>query len=355
MSVCRPRRVRRVKVTWKLQVSPTTATRFIERLDRLQGARGLPHLTFLSTCESASPEAEREGAMGGLAQRLVRELGMPAVIAMTKKVSIETATDLACRFYERLRDHGEVDRALVEAEVELADAGDVTVPALYGRLGGRPLFSDTLDRELTDSEVENGLVRLEKLLPERAPVLETTLAEQSEILCGHLGADRAALSPEARQDWDQALDEVNAISEECLDLGFRALALGQSPPAYDDRCPFPGLAAFQPDDKEFFFGREPLVAALMERLKAHNFLALLGPSGSGKSSVVLAGMVTALRQEQQDLQLAYLTPGGNPVAQLECELDQVQPEKPALVVVDQFEELFTLVEDEDLRQSRFLG
>ncbi len=333
------------------QVSPTPATRLIERLDLLQGARGLPHLTFLSTCESAAPEAEREGAMGGLAQRLVRELGMPAVVAMTKRVSIDTATALSCRFYERLRDHGEVARALVEAGVALADAGDITVPALYERLGGRPLFSDTMDRELTDSEAQEGLVRLEKLLDERAPILKETFAEQADVLLGLLGASRTALSKEARQQWDEALDEVNAICEETLDLNFRALALGQKPPAYDGRCPFPGLAAFQSDDREFFFGRETLVADLVQRLEAEPFLALLGPSGSGKSSAALAGLVPTLREAQPELQLAYLTPGGDPATRLTASLGRLRRDRPALVLVDQFEELFTLVDDEDRRQG----
>ena len=53
----------------------------------------MPHFAFLATCESASPEAE--GALGGLAQRLVRELGMPAVVAMTERISVATAQALA--------------------------------------------------------------------------------------------------------------------------------------------------------------------------------------------------------------------------------------------------------------------
>ena len=59
------------------------------------GARGLPHFAFLATCESASPQAE--GALGGLAQRLVRDLGMPAVLAMTERVSLDQANE-----YKRL-------------------------------------------------------------------------------------------------------------------------------------------------------------------------------------------------------------------------------------------------------------
>src|SRR5262249_44485033 len=88
------------------QVDPVTATGLLERLGQLVGARGLPHFAFLSTCESAVPEAE--GALGGLAQRLVRDLGMPAVLAMTEKVSVATAKALAEGFYVRLREHGEV-------------------------------------------------------------------------------------------------------------------------------------------------------------------------------------------------------------------------------------------------------
>ena len=70
------------------RVDPVAGTRLLERLGRLQGARGLPHFAFLATCESA--RAEAEGALGGLAQRLVRELGMPAVVAMTETVSVTT-------------------------------------------------------------------------------------------------------------------------------------------------------------------------------------------------------------------------------------------------------------------------
>ena len=89
---------------------PVQGTELIERLRRV--AR-LPYLVFLSTCESAAPEAEQR--LGGLAQRLVRELGIPAVIGMTERVTIATAHALAEQFYSRLfaqTKAGEVDRAL---------------------------------------------------------------------------------------------------------------------------------------------------------------------------------------------------------------------------------------------------
>jgi WD40 repeat protein len=330
-------------------VSPVAATRFLERLDQLQGSRGLPHLAFLSTCESAMAQAESETALGGLAQRLVRELGMPAVVAMTDKVTMATAEALACHFYERLREHGEVDRALVEASAALANAGDILVPALYSRLGGRPLFSDTLDRELTENEMAYALEQLDKLIAQRAPVLWKPYDALATTLRGTLATMRADLSDAMRTERDEALVDLNTLCEEVLDLNFRALALGNLPPAYDARCPFPGLYAFQADDQEFFFGREALVAHLVARLGTHPFLAVLGASGSGKSSLVLAGLVPALQAQDRML---YMRPGSDPVTRLERALMTRSNPAPGrdLLVVDQFEELFTLCADPTSRQ-----
>ncbi|MCI5146713.1 MAG: CHAT domain-containing protein, partial [Candidatus Electrothrix sp. AR3] len=61
------------------QVAPLPASELIRDLKRLRGVRGLPHLAFLCTCESAKPDAE--SGLGGLGQRLVRDLGLPAVVA----------------------------------------------------------------------------------------------------------------------------------------------------------------------------------------------------------------------------------------------------------------------------------
>jgi len=328
-------------------VDPVSSTRLLRRLRRLRDARGLPYLAFLATCESAKPEAE--DALGGLAQQLVRDLAMPAVVAMTEKVSVETAQVLAEGFYRHLREHGEVDRALVEACAKLAERYDAIVPALYSRLRGEPLFSDALDRPLTNAEVRYGLSRTEEeeLLRERAPVLEDEFAVLAAKLRGMLGADPVALSKTVRQEREATLTEVNNVCEDALDLTFNALALGQAPPAYDERCPFRGLYPFRVEDREFFFGRGELIKKLKGNLAEHNFLAVLGPSGCGKSSLVLAGLIPALEAEEQ---MAYLTPGSDPLAQLETSLAKRNDQR-AVLVVDQFEELFTLCTDEDKRQA----
>lgn len=324
------------------KVAPVTATKLIERFQSLGGMGGLPHLAFLSTCESASPAAE--GAFGGLAQRLVRELGMPAVVAMTEKVTIATAEALASTFYKRLREHGEVDRALVEATAGLVERPDITVPALYSRLGGRPLFSESVDRPLTATEINAGLDRLKDLLHQRAPILEPQLAAAAETLRDGAEAKPAALSDAARQERADAMQEVRSLCLEATDLDFDALATGKDPPPYDSRQPFRGLYAFGPDDQAFFFGREGLVARLKTRLDEHPFLAVLGPSGSGKSSAVLGGLLPALHRPFE-----IFTPSADPLAQLSAKLKAAEPS--AVLVVDQFEELFTLSSDGSSRSE----
>jgi CHAT domain-containing protein len=106
-------------------VVPVKGSDWIERLAPL---KNLPYLVFLSTCESADPRAE--SGLGGLAQRMVRELGIPAVLAMTGKVSIATAQALAGPFYHSLAAHGQPDRALGEAwQVWLNDQISTCLPS----------------------------------------------------------------------------------------------------------------------------------------------------------------------------------------------------------------------------------
>jgi hypothetical protein len=337
------------------QVEPVTGTRLLERLGKLRGARGLPQFAFLSSCESAAPEAG--GPLASLAQRLVRELGMPAVVAMTEPVTVATAQALAGAFYRRLREHGEVDRALSEACAGLAERHDIHVPVLYSRLGGRPLFSDSHERPLTVAEIRQGLGRAHDLIDQRAPVWQQGQAtqttpvypEQADRVRRTLHAEYAELTPEARRDREEALDGLSNLCNEAIERTFPELALGKEPPPYDGRCPFRGLYAFRAEDQEFFFGREGLVQRLQERLAEGHFLAVLGPSGSGKSSLVLAGLVPALQRREKDLQVAYMTPGGNPREALEAVLQA--PDRASLLVVDQFEELFTLCTDHPQRSA----
>ena len=158
--------------------------------------------------------------------------------------------------------------------------------------------------------------------------------------------------------------------------------------------PFKGLRAFSEADSNNFFGRDNLVHDLLSRIGESNngrqdlgrFLAVVGPSGSGKSSVVKAGLLPALRQggvpSSEGWFITDMMPGTKPMAELAAALlrvavqtphnllpqlqvdergllrvlDQVLPADDVtelLLVIDQFEEVFTLVVDE-AKRTHFL-
>jgi class 3 adenylate cyclase/WD40 repeat protein len=122
---------------------------------------------------------------------------------------------------------------------------------------------------------------------------------------------------------------------------IRALkAPGVSTPLPVTDCPYRGLLAFEPEDRAFFFGREEVARDLLGRLAPGRLVAVVGASGSGKSSVLRAGIVAAvLAGEVAEINdVIVITPGDEP------RLD-VADRPGRLVVVDQFEELFTLCED----------
>lgn len=131
--------------------------------------------------------------------------------------------------------------------------------------------------------------------------------------------------------------------------------------APSETCPYLGLNAFREADARFFHGRKPVVARLLESLKREpRFLAVLGPSGSGKSSLVQAGLLPALRNGEligaDEWQFFQIRPGDDPFSRLDSAglpgasqglpaalgaWTQSQPEGHPVLVLDQFEELFT--------------
>lgn len=148
--------------------------------------------------------------------------------------------------------------------------------------------------------------------------------------------------------------------------------------------PYRGLRAFQETDAANFFGRETLVKRLLNRLQEDNpykrFLAVVGPSGSGKSSLVKAGLIPSLRQGALTASNQWyydeIVPGTQPFTELENALVGVATDPPQnlstqlrhserglldavnavlpddetnfFLFIDQFEELFTLVEDDHI-------
>ncbi len=147
------------------------------------------------------------------------------------------------------------------------------------------------------------------------------------------------------------------------------------------RNPYKGLRAFDEADAPDFFGREALVERVIEQFRDSRFVAVVGPSGSGKSSAVRAGLLPAIREgalpDSAAWRLAVVTPGAYPLEELEAVLLRLAVNPPAslleqlaaddrgllravkrvlppgrselLLIIDQLEELFILVEDERVR------
>ncbi|MGR6917890.1 caspase, EACC1-associated type [[Actinomadura] parvosata] len=141
--------------------------------------------------------------------------------------------------------------------------------------------------------------------------------------------------------------------------------------------PYPGLASFGPQDADFFFGRTELIGQLVDRvagqLTRQELLMVVGPSGAGKSSLLRAGLVPAL-ERAAGTRVVVLTPGQDPVGVLAerfaplagCLPGELResliagPERlrellegpgQRVLIVDQFEELFTQCKDESQRRA----
>ena len=114
-----------------------------------------------------------------------------------------------------------------------------------------------------------------------------------------------------------------------------------------DRCPWQGLMPYDVGDAERFFGREADVAACLAILERSSFLALVGPSGSGKSSIMRAGVLSALRSRGH--RVVLITPGSRPMQALSALPENAPP--GTVLAIDQAEEVFALCEDLEERRA----
>ena len=113
--------------------------------------------------------------------------------------------------------------------------------------------------------------------------------------------------------------------------------------------PYRGLTRFEPGDADLFFGRDQLTDHLLELTRSRRFTAVFGPSGSGKSSLLRAGLIPRLRTGDQlgpqPVALRVLTPGEHPMRTHEQRLMPKVAAGETWLIVDQFEELYTLCHD----------
>jgi flagellar basal body-associated protein FliL len=208
-------------------------------------------------------------------------------------------------------------------------------------------------------------------LDEPTPKLQTLAPELPPELCAVV--DRCLLKKKEDR-FPDALSLLRALEPFLPGRYNRELKI--------DESPYAGLASFQEADADRFFGRSQEITALVNRVQDVPLLAVVGPSGTGKSSFVRAGLVPALKRSGQSWQTLVLRPGRNPLQALAnivaplvststniqddlqaqqklVERLQTEPgyvgsvlrsrarreDKHLLVFVDQFEELYTLVQD----------
>jgi DNA-binding SARP family transcriptional activator/WD40 repeat protein len=138
--------------------------------------------------------------------------------------------------------------------------------------------------------------------------------------------------------------ELVALEAQILQQDPTLLDVPSAPAAVSAVCPYPGLRPFDADQSEFFVGREDDVRTCIVRLAEFPLLVVVGSSGSGKSSMVRAGVVPALREAGRSV--VMLSPGTAPAASLTSVLSSGA--KPEVVVVDQLEELFASAHASDI-------
>lgn len=189
------------------------------------------------------------------------------------------------------------------------------------------------------------------------------------------GVIQKATSKMPTTRFDSAMNFFYALRDA---FGLGSILSIQAPTSFTpSRNPYKGLHAFQETDVEDFFGRGRLVQQVITTLETQvlPFLALVGPSGCGKSSIVQAGLIPILRHKGYFV--LEMTPSSDPIQELAAvllsiavqphegilnelcsdigSLDRlvdslIPPESDLFLFIDQFEEVFTLVEDEAKRQ-----
>jgi hypothetical protein len=235
------------------------------------------------------------------------------------------------------------------------------IAALYVSPGGTAIPAQVLIAETAGGPLEAHRVASEWAREEAAKRL-VAAAGRAETERGEAPATEAELAENViEHQAARARGRLYTLDHLEPDAG------GEGPPA-PGVCPFLGLATFDSAHAGYFFGRERLVAEMVTRLVGTPLLAVVGPSGSGKSSAVRAGLLPALADGalpgSECWRQVLIRPGEQPLIELQRALSPARAESPGVernmveicaglapgerlvLAVDQFEEIFTACRDE---------
>ncbi|MEV5071321.1 winged helix-turn-helix domain-containing protein [Microbacterium sp. LMI12-1-1.1] len=202
----------------------------------------------------------------------------------------------------------------------------------------------TAEEELLDARLRIGehravladaerLVRAEPLREDRWAILalaDYRCGRQSDALAA-IRAARMQLSEELGIEPGTRL----SVLETAILRQDAWLDVPDAPVEQSTQCPYPGLRAFGPEEADLYFGREHDIDAAVERTRAGGMVIVAGPSGIGKSSLVLAGVVPRLRESGRTVEM--VAPGPDAGLRLEGAAARAD-----VLVVDQAEEILAL-------------
>jgi WD40 repeat protein/class 3 adenylate cyclase len=384
-----------------------TFTPLVDRLDELRWLRG----TWRVTRRGKGRVVFVSGPAGIGKTRLLAELaaeinGRTGLVRYAGAGGAGTALAM-----QALREAVDATTPSVVVVDDLEALGEGIVSALDERVASiahRPVLVVATFR---DVDALSALASLVKRVDERGdahrvlPSLDTgAVADVARLYAGNDVVDvplesvfRASGGVPARvhelvSDWarDETRRRLTAAAEylaagrtkRSADLGFAnnviALKLGRlyatngTPAGAPDACPYKGLAPFDTDDAAYFFGRERLVGELAARTVGTGLLGVVGASGSGKSSAVMAGLAPSLSAGllpgSESWRTVMMRPGERPMRELETTVtwaglvsDGQDPlaevtgdgghDTRLVLVIDQFEEIFAMSVDPDEREA----
>jgi WD40 repeat protein/DNA-binding SARP family transcriptional activator len=306
-------------------LAPDDALAAVRAAAAIQG----PALLVLDDAADASP------AVLGAVADLVRDAAARRLLAL----ALQCEPELPHAFAELPSRRLELGPVTEEALAEIAQ--------LYLPAAGAPIPAQMLAAESAGVPLEAHRAASE-WSQERVAERVAASASRAESERGDMRSAEAALASDVI-DLQQARERERLYSDE--------------QPPDPATCPFLGLAPFDAAHADYFFGRERLVAELVARLVGSPLLAVIGPSGSGKSSVVRAGLLPALAAGalpgSDHWRQVLVRPGEQPLVELEAALHgdlagvvaSLPPAGRLLLTVDQFEEVFIACRDDEQRTA----
>ncbi len=254
--------------------------------------------------------------------------------------------------------------------------------ATYELLAGRTAFSAESVQALLESKLRASVPSVRAIRPEIPPAIDAVIERATAIDPAHRFEEMGEMI--------LAFRSASALTAQAVMTGDRASPIDvERPRAAASRTlvnielatvnPYKGLRAFQEADSQDFHGRDELITELVSRVIDQQLVAVVGASGSGKSSVVRAGLLPAITDREWFV--VTVVPGSHPLEELEAGLLRVAAQEvpglleqlrsddrgliravrrvlppdgsELLLVIDQFEEIFTSATTEE--RNAFLG